>query len=359
MKLISIGTDQKIFEEGSAVQKRQIEYGKLFEESHLIIFNNKIKSVFERMNISGNVFVYPTNSKSKISGIFDALKTIKAISSKPGCGNIVISTQDPFETGLVGLLSKLFYGLPLHVQLHTDFNNKYFVLHSPLNTIRFLLAHIVLPYADSVRCVSEKVANSVRELNPKVSVLPISQVFNVENISLKKEFKARLITICRLEKEKDLETAIKAFKKLSEFYPEATFTIVGDGSQRKSLELMARSLDLEDKIKFVGWQNNPSDFYREADIYISTSLFEGYGLSMVEAALYNLPLVLSDAGIAEEYFRNKGALICDPKDESGFYRSLSVLFKDKEARLMMGEEARKSVESKIIPWNKYLDLYKE
>ncbi len=357
MKVISIGTDRKIFEEGSAVQKRQIEYGKLFEELYLVVFTTRSQIAGYRLQISDKVFVYPTNSRSKLSGIFDTLKIIKSINSSLKSKDLVISTQDPFETGLVGLIIKLFYGLPLHIQLHTDFNNKYFVLHSPLNFFRFLLAHIVLPYADSVRCVSEKVAKGVREFNKQVSVLPISQIHNATPVE--KEFKGRLLSVCRLEREKDLETAIKAFKKLGEAYPEATFTIVGDGSERKNLEQLSRSLNLESRIQFMGWQDNLQNFYNEADIYISTSLFEGYGMSVVEAALYGLPLVLSGAGIAEEYFKDRGALICKPRDVDSFYKSLLVVFKDKESREKMATEAKRSVESNLISWANYLELYKK
>lgn len=361
MKVITIGTDRKIFEQGSSVQKRQIEYGKLFEKLEIVVFSDRNRNQESRIQLSENVFAYPTNSRNKLFYISDAFLIIKKLilSSKPQFAYSVVSTQDPFETGIVGVVLKILFGLPLHIQLHTDFNNKYFVLHSPLNFVRLILAHITLPFADSVRCVSEKVAKGVRELNPNVSILPISQDLKLVDVGEKKEFKGKLLTVCRLEREKDLDTAIKAFAKLLVKYKEATFTIVGDGSQRKSLEFLAKNLGVEDRIKFVGWQNDLSIFYREADIYISTSLFEGYGMSMVEAALHSLPLVLSEAGIAEEYFKDNGALLCKPKDVDAFYKSLLVLFKDEESRTKMGSKARRSAESKMIGWQDYTGLYKK
>lgn len=360
MKVITIGTDRKIFEQGSSVQKRQIEYGKLFEELHIVVFATKsLELKAKSLKLAENVWVNSTNSKNKLFYIWDAIRVVKAISLKLQAKSCVVSVQDPFETGIVGVILKIILGVPLQIQLHTDFNNKYFILHSPLNFVRLLLAHITLPFADSVRVVSEKVAKGVRELNPNVSVLPISQDLKLANVEVKKDFKGGLLTVCRLEKEKDIQTAIRAFAKLSVSYPEATFTIVGDGSQKKSLELLAKSLGVEDRIKFVGWHNDLSSFYKEADIYISTSLFEGYGMSMVEAASYALPLVLSEAGIAEEYFKNKGALLCKPRDVEAFYKSLLVLFKDGESRTKMGIEARKAVESNMIGWQDYLGLYKK
>ena len=62
MKVISIGTDRKIFEDGSFVRERQIEYGKLFEELHLIVFTpNNVK--FQDQKLSPNVFIYPTKTR--------------------------------------------------------------------------------------------------------------------------------------------------------------------------------------------------------------------------------------------------------------------------------------------------------
>lgn len=358
MKIISLGMGQKIFEKDSAVRRRQVEYGALFEFLHIVVFSPN-SSNFKCEKLSEKVFLYPTKTKIRIFYLVDFIKITRSIIKKDKDRDFILTTQDPFETGIVGVVLKILLGIPLHIQLHTDFNNKYFALHSPLNFARFLLAHITLPFADAVRCVSEKAARGIEGLNPNVSVLPISQDLKFVGIEPQKEFKGRLLTVCRLEKEKDLETAVKAFSKLSTKYREAIFTIVGDGSQRKSLELLAKSLELGDKIRFVGWQNDLNSFYKEADIYISTSLFEGYGMSVVEAALHGLPLVLSEAGIAEEYFKDKGALLCKPKDVDAFYKSLLVLFKDEQSRVKMGQDAKMSAESKMVVWQDYLSLYKK
>ena len=66
MFLISIGTDRKIFEEGSPVRNRQVEYGSLFDTTHIVVWNERNKGEFGLINISKNVFVHPTNSKNKL-----------------------------------------------------------------------------------------------------------------------------------------------------------------------------------------------------------------------------------------------------------------------------------------------------
>ena len=71
IKVISIGTDSKIFEEGSAVRNRQVEYGRLFDKLDLVIINRREKS-FER-NISENVYAYSASS------LFDTFRIIRKL----------------------------------------------------------------------------------------------------------------------------------------------------------------------------------------------------------------------------------------------------------------------------------------
>ena len=107
MKVISIGTDRKIFEENSAVGQRQIEYGKFFDESYIIVFSLKGQNLKPR-SLSKNIFVYPTSSRNKLLYIWDAFKISRKL-VKNLKKDIIISTQDPFETGVVGAAVKLFF----------------------------------------------------------------------------------------------------------------------------------------------------------------------------------------------------------------------------------------------------------
>lgn len=340
MRVIFISTDKKIYEPGSAVTRRFEDYKKLFDEVYIVVLNRNI---------------------------FSAYKTAKSIihNSKFIIQNLIISSQDPFETGIVGVLLKLKFGLPLQIQLHTDFNNKYFLLSTPLNFVRFFLAHLILPFADSVRVVSERVRSNIGELAQNVNVLPISQGEALKNLVPKaspweKKEKITILTVARLEKEKDLETAIRVFAQILNKYPNTEFVIVGEGSERKNLEKLANDLELQEKVKFAGWQNNVVRFFENAHIYISTSLFEGYGMSLVEAASAKMSMVLSDAGIAGEIFRDgESAFICKPKDIVCFTSALEQLIKDENLRAQMGERAFSAVLAHVISKETYLDRFKE
>lgn len=363
MKVILIGTDRKILEQGSAVRRRMVEYGKMFEELNIVIFSLKSKVESHKVQISENVWAYSTNSKNKLFYFFDSFLIIRKLikNSELKIKNLIVSTQDPFETGLVGLVLKLRYKLPLQVQIHTDFHNKYFILHSPLNFIRFFLSQIVLSFADSVRTVSARVAKSVGSLCENVDVLPIyvETTDNRLQITEKKEGKMIFLTVARLEKEKDLGTMIRAFAEVVKSNPNIELVIVGDGSQKKELKSLAVSCNLSSKIIFVGWSDNTAKYYANADVYVSSSLYEGYGMSVVEAAQYGLPLVLSDTGVAGEIFQDgEEAFICRQKDVAQFAGAMKKLAENGGVRLEMGEKARNASKLVKIEREDYLNRYK-
>jgi hypothetical protein len=89
MKIISISTDKKIFDENSAVRQRQIEYGKFFDELHLIVLTPN-NSRFKEQKLSENVFLYPTKTKIRFLYILCYLRIIKKILKKNDKKNFVV-----------------------------------------------------------------------------------------------------------------------------------------------------------------------------------------------------------------------------------------------------------------------------
>ena len=89
----------------------------------------------------------------------------------------LISAQDPFITGLIGLFAKVKYSIPLNIQLHNDFfTNPYWQSESLQNRLFFFLGPLVLRFADSVRAVSPRIAAHLHShLLPKIPcwIIPV------------------------------------------------------------------------------------------------------------------------------------------------------------------------------------------
>src|SRR3989344_1163711 len=139
MKVLSIGSDRNIFKEGSAVRARMLEYGRLFEELHIIVFVNRFKIndlgfKVKKVQISKNIWVYPTHSLSRWFYVFDAIRIGKSIIEKAR-NDFVVSGQDPFECGLAASRIAHLFTVPLHIQIHTDFLSPHFRSASLLNRL--------------------------------------------------------------------------------------------------------------------------------------------------------------------------------------------------------------------------------
>ena len=126
LRVLVIGTDRSIFKWDSAARERMMEYGKLFQQLHIIIFTKRFQK-FEIEKIAENVWIYPTRSWSRWFYSFDAVRVAKSQFGKFLSKRInVISAQDPFETGIAGWLLARKFRLPLQIQVHTDFLSSYF-----------------------------------------------------------------------------------------------------------------------------------------------------------------------------------------------------------------------------------------
>lgn len=104
----------------------------------------------------------------------------------------------------------------------------------------------------------------------------------------------------RLDPVKGVDTLIRAFRQVA--LPNARLAIVGEGSERATLEAMAAG---DERIVFMGYSNAPADWYRAADILVMPSRREPFSLVCLEAMAYDAPLLVSDVDGFQEIFRDR------------------------------------------------------
>jgi glycosyltransferase involved in cell wall biosynthesis len=314
-RLLMISTDRNILVEGSAVRVRQIEYAKQFDEVHIIVFSKKRKAgAPKEFVLSENCWAYATDSWSPFLYTQDAVSLGKFIISKKGITDI--TCQDPFLTGMAGVtLKKKFPHIHLELQVHTDIGSPYFG-YSWGNKIRKVLARLYIPYADHVRVVSNKIrdylVNELKVSESKIEVRPI--VIDIDKIKLapiidgadlhKKypQFEKIVLMASRIEPEKNIELAVEAFKTVSDEMPKVGLVIVGSGSQISKLKFLISKNKLSNSVIFEPWASPETlySYYKTADVFLLTSLFEGYGMTLVEAHAAGCKIVSTDVGVARE-----------------------------------------------------------
>ncbi len=180
--------------------------------------------------------------------------------------------------------------------IHTDYKKIEF---------NYNLDEKYLSQLDEIVTVSDSCSLSFIEIFPQLK----SKVNVIENfvspsmirkLANEKDFRIEIkdntlviVTVARLTKAKNLFIIIDAMKKLKHKYKIKWF-IVGDGELKKELSDLITVNDLTEEIILVGAQSNPYTFMNQADIYVQTSSWEGFGITVAEAKFLNKPIIVSN-----------------------------------------------------------------
>lgn len=100
-----------------------------------------------------------------------------------------------------------------------------------------------------------------------------------------------IVSVGRLVTYKGFKFAIEACAKLVSKGYSVNWYVVGEGNERKKLEQLIRDHQLENYFFLIGSDSNPYPYMKNATIYVQTSLFEGLGLTVIEASYLNKPIV--------------------------------------------------------------------
>lgn len=150
-----------------------------------------------------------------------------------------------------------------------------------------------------------------------------------------------IITTGRLYAEKNFKYLIDCFYEVSLKHPDVSLTLLGDGPLRDELQEQINGLGISDKVCLVGEVSNVKSYLLKADIFASSSIFEGLPLSMLEAMAAGLPIIANDVGGIHDIVKDgfNGYLVpYGAKDE--YVKKLEQLVCDTEQRHWMADNAR-------------------
>lgn len=194
-------------------------------------------------------------------------------------------------------------------------------------------------------CLSNYDDDNVVEFNRKYDINKV-RIYNPINFSdrivdenkvaeLKGKYIDPVIMVGRLARDKDQRTLIKAMKVLRDEYKlDKYLLLVGDGTERKELEKLAMSLKLGDRVVFIGSVYDVQNFYSASALYVHSSPAEGFGLVLVEAMFYGLPVVSVDClpGSREILGNDEYGLISEVGDEKALADNIAKMYLDNELR---------------------------
>jgi len=219
------------------------------------------------------------------------------------------------------------------------------------NWYQKLLIKILYNFKNVKKIVSvskeiEKILNKDYSLNNTITIL--NPIIIDNNYKIKEDlskYRPFVLGVGRLHKQKNFDLLIKAYSK-TQVKKDAKLLIVGEGKERKSLELLINSLNLDDQVILVGQKGNIKDYYMQCDMYILSSRFEGFPNVLVEALSNNCACIATDCptGPNEIIKNGKNGLLVENENEEELRKSIDKLYFDKELKNKFRQNAQKSIE---------------
>jgi len=349
MKVLFISSDASILDVGSSTRARMQAYGDQIGELHLLIRSHRTHTTHD-----GSITIHEVRT-SKLGALFVLPRRARALIRTRGIE--IVSAQDPFEHGLIGLFSVGGTSAKLHIQIHTDFLSPWFTYGYSrqvfLNHIRLFIASLVLPKADGIRAVAPRVKRSVMVRYGNRIVEPSFIPVSVEDseADTKEEtapFPCTLLSIGRLEPEKRFMDVINALVEVRKTNTDAGLVIAGEGREGVRLRRAACALGLEKHVRFLGMRADVSHLMRAAHVYVQASAYEGYSRTLVEAARAGLPIVTTDVGIVGDVLLpNTHVLVSHVGDVTTFASNVTRLIEDSALRTALSIAAHQAVKEHL------------
>jgi len=283
----------------------------------------------------------------------------------------LITTQTPFDDGLVGTLLSRRFKLPLHVQMNSSFLDHRLWLRLRFHHQIFnLIGKGVSRHATTVRvvCSAERhrleslfpeLKGKVTSLHPFVRRCPVAVpvVSHSFNRALQWLEDSRLfLYVGRLAPEKNLSLLLRAFQRLPDQV--GKLILVGDGVMKKKLERESRGLGISRKAYWAGSQPflDLQSWYSRAHVTILPSLFEGFGKVIVESYLQQTPVVVTPFMSATELVEpdRTGYILRSFKDPDELAGVLENVSKDPSVAFQMGKLGKRKMNDYLLSEEEYM-----
>lgn len=168
-----------------------------------------------------------------------------------------------------------------------------------------------------------------------------------------------VLTVGKISPRKNLKIVLEAFHKLKDSHPHLNLIAVGgNGWEYDKIKDQLSSLGIESKVHFLGYvsDNLLRLLYRKAKVFVYPSLFEGFGLTILEAMASQCPVITSDISCLPE-IAGDSAILIDPYDSYELASKITLVINDEEIRSHL---VRKGLErAEHFTWNKTAEQTKK
>lgn len=191
------------------------------------------------------------------------------------------------------------------------------------------------------------------------AILPLR--FQKDEKHIKIPSRGVILTISRLDSQKDNETLLKAFQLVTRFNTDSELWIVGDGPLKSSLKLLVQHLGISKRTRFLGWIQDPIEIMDKSNLFVLSSKWEGFPLSLLEAMARGLPVVASDCqyGPSEILGKNRFGILVQTGDFFGLAEAIILLLSNRKeyeyySRMAWERSLNYSSEKMLLRYKKIL-----
>ncbi|HCT16855.1 MAG TPA: hypothetical protein DIW36_05635 [Ruminococcaceae bacterium] len=203
---------------------------------------------------------------------------------------------------------------------------------------------------DAIVCVAETMKESFIKkygMAEKVHVLynPIDFDSIIEKSKEKNDFKfgdgMKFILAGSFVKVKGFERLVNVCERLKNDGERFSVLIMGDGEEKENIKKLISEKNLGDTIKILDFQTNPYKYIAHSDVYVCSSLAEGYSTAVSEAVALNVPVITTEcSGMKEIFGENECGIICE-NSEDGLYNAMKKVLKNPSLLEKFSEEEKK------------------
>jgi glycosyltransferase involved in cell wall biosynthesis len=208
--------------------------------------------------------------------------------------------------------------------------------------------------------------NKICVIHNGIHLKEFDQKANIKNClfsDLKKQGKFIIGAVGNLHKRKDYSNLIKAMKEVVKRFPETHLVIIGEGTERTTLEKMIEKKNLRNNITLVGFQKNVSALIKHFDLYVHPAKSEPFGIAILEAmAISKCVIATKVEGVIDIIENEINGFLVPPQDSHAIAERICKAIENPEQTAEIGRNARKRVEDSFIIENtvkSYQDLYEE
>lgn len=150
---------------------------------------------------------------------------------------------------------------------------------------------------------AERFQTALQQIKKELSLEIIKDITDKNTVKiqanqpLKRDFpedRIKIVSVGRLVKPKGFDLAVSACSLLKSRGHQINWYVIGEGAERQNLEQLITDKNLNDHFFLLGADANPYPYMKAGDLYVQTSLFEGLGLTVIEASYLNKPIVCTN-----------------------------------------------------------------